>query len=299
MNSGEFFVYYMMTPIALSLGFFGNIMGILVLRRKKLEKIGPVFIYRIMFISDSIFMLQMINPFLLNLFGKNLMTFSEFSCKVIVYLAFGMFSLTPMLLIYISIEKLVSMKYPSKKLLTKKKWQFAFVLSMLTAGLIIFLPSFFYAGIVTTTTSSNQTSSICVINDRFEQKIVSITNLVVRVIIAYGVMSVSSVLLIICIFRMRRRIVQNFLSNSNINQNQIYRRDIKLAITSLLLNFVYLILNVPISVYFSIPNYYENKMVTAFLTYIFYYGFCINFYLLIISNKLTRKEFIKMITFKK
>ena len=300
MSAGEFFVYYLITPIALSLGFFGNTVGILVLMRKKMEKIGPVYIYRFMFISDSIFMLQMINPLFLNIFGKNLMTLSEISCKLIGYLAFGLFSLTPMLLIYISIEKLVSIKYPTKKfLMRKKKWQFGFTLLMLTAGLVAFLPTFFYTGIVTTTSSNNQTLTTCSFKSAFGQQVVTITNLLIRVLIAYDVMTLCSVLLLISIFQMSRRIVQNFLSNSNLHQNQKYRKDIKLAITSLLLNFVYLILNVPYSVYLSIPNYYVNKLATATVAYLFYYGFCLNFYLLLISNKLTRKEFINMITFKK
>jgi hypothetical protein len=113
------------------------------------------------------------------------------------------------------------------------------------------------------------------------------------------VMTLCSVLLLISIFQMRKRIVQNFLSNLNLRQNQKYRKDIKLAITSILLNFTYLMLNVPYSVYISIPNYYVNQLATASVAFLFYYGFCLNFYLLLISNKLTRKEFINMITFKK
>jgi len=300
MEAGEFFVFYLMTPIALSLGFFGNTMGILVLMRKKMQKIGPVYIYRFMFISDSIFMLQMINPFLLYIYGRNLMTLSEISCKLISYLAFGLFSLTPMLLIYISIEKLISIKYPTKKfLMRKKKWQFRFTLFMIIAGLITFLPSFFFSGIITTTSSNNLTSTLCTFKSAFGQQVVSITNLVIRVFIAYGVMTLCSVLLLISIFQMRKRIVQNFLSNLNLRQNQKYRKDIKLAITSILLNFTYLMLNVPYSVYISIPNYYVNQLATASVAFLFYYGFCLNFYLLLISNKLTRKEFINMITFKK
>ena len=300
MSAAEFFVYYLMVPIALSFGFFGNLMGISVMTRKNMKKIGPVHIYRLMFMSDSLFMLQMVNPFLYNIFGKNLMTLSDISCKLFAYLTFGLFTLTPMLLIYISIEKLFSIKYPTKKfLMRKKKSQFGFTLFILTAGLLAFSPTFFYTGNVTFSRSNNQTFTYCTFNNAFGQKVVTITNLVIRVFIAYGVMTLCSVLLIASIFKMRRRIVRNFLSHSNMNLNKKYRRDIKLATTSLMLNAVYLILNVPISIKISFPEYFISQVTTASLQYLFYSGFCLNFYLLLISNKLTRKELIEKFSFRK
>jgi len=308
MEAYEFFVYYMMTPIALLLAFFGNLMGILVFAKKKMKKIGPIYIYRFIFISDSIFILQMINPFLLSLTGRNLSLVSNLLCKLTFYLGLGLFSLTPMLLVYISVEKLVSIKYPAKKfLMIKKRWQVAYIIIMGVLGLLVFLPSFFYTSLQiktmssfnSSTTQTNQQTSVCTFTSGFGQSLVGIITFVSRVFIAFGSMFMFSILLIISAFQLRRRIVENFLANSNLNLNKKYTKDIKLAITSILLNLAYLVLNVPYVVYLNTPNYYANKLANSAIAFLFYYSFGVNFYLLIISNKLTRKEFIAMITFKK
>jgi len=48
--------YYLFPPILLVLGIAGNTMGLRVLLKKNLKKIGPVLIYNILFISDTIYL---------------------------------------------------------------------------------------------------------------------------------------------------------------------------------------------------------------------------------------------------
>ena len=48
----DFFTNYLLAPIILVVGLLGNIMGIIVVSRKGLEKIGPVLIYMFVFILD-------------------------------------------------------------------------------------------------------------------------------------------------------------------------------------------------------------------------------------------------------
>jgi hypothetical protein len=48
----DFFTNYLLAPIILVVGLLGNIMGIIVVSRKGLEKIGPVLIYMLVFILD-------------------------------------------------------------------------------------------------------------------------------------------------------------------------------------------------------------------------------------------------------
>ena len=128
---------------------------------------------------------------------------------------------------------------------------------------------------------------------------VTYTIYVTRILIAYGLMSACSVMLIVTAFQLRRRIVHNFLTNSNLKENEKYAKDIRLAVTLILLNLIYLVFNVPYSVLLSKPNYFENRLETAALSSLFYYSFCVNFYLLLVSNKMTRNEFIKMVAFDK
>lgn len=52
----NFFLKYVLAPIILIVGHVGNLFGLIVIGRKKLDKIGPVLIYKLLFISDSIYL---------------------------------------------------------------------------------------------------------------------------------------------------------------------------------------------------------------------------------------------------
>ena len=52
----NFFAKYAFAPFILILGLIGNPMGLIVVGRKKIEKIGPVLIYKFLFIFDTIYL---------------------------------------------------------------------------------------------------------------------------------------------------------------------------------------------------------------------------------------------------
>jgi hypothetical protein len=50
----NFFTNYLLVPITFVVGLLGNLMGIIVISRKELGKIGPVLIFIFLFIFDSL-----------------------------------------------------------------------------------------------------------------------------------------------------------------------------------------------------------------------------------------------------
>ena len=56
----DFFINYVFAPVILLIGLFGNIMGLIIVGKKKLVKIGPVIIYKCLFVSDNIYLIQII-----------------------------------------------------------------------------------------------------------------------------------------------------------------------------------------------------------------------------------------------
>lgn len=50
----NFFTNYLLAPIILVVGFLGHLMGIIVISRKELNKIGPILIYMFLFILDTL-----------------------------------------------------------------------------------------------------------------------------------------------------------------------------------------------------------------------------------------------------
>jgi hypothetical protein len=62
----DFFTNYILPPMIAIFGFIGNTLGLIVVSKKDLKKIGPVLIYKFLFISDSIY-LSIIIYFCINL----------------------------------------------------------------------------------------------------------------------------------------------------------------------------------------------------------------------------------------
>ena len=52
----DFFTKYILPPLIIIIGLYGNTMGIKVISRKALKNIGPRLIYKFLFISDNIYL---------------------------------------------------------------------------------------------------------------------------------------------------------------------------------------------------------------------------------------------------
>jgi hypothetical protein len=50
----DFFTNYILPPLIIIIGLFGNTMGIIVVSRKALKNIGPKLIYKFLFIEVSL-----------------------------------------------------------------------------------------------------------------------------------------------------------------------------------------------------------------------------------------------------
>ena len=116
-------------------------------------------------------------------------------------------------------------------------------------------------------------------------------DLTVRVVIPFGLMAIFTLFLSYSIFKSRSRIIENFL---NRKETQTYYREIRLALSSIVLNLVYILTQLPISVtvFYSIN---KTDLFYNFTYYIFYLYYGLNFYAILGTNSLFRKTFIKMI----
>ena len=76
----------------------------------------------------------------------------------------------------------------------------------------------------------------------------------------------------------------------NFQQSSKFKRDLKFSISSILLNIIYLFLNLPRSLFTLFLT--QNQPGLFFTIYFFYLSFAANFYLVLVSNSLFRKEFV-------
>ena len=52
----NYFIKYLLPPIIVVLGLFGNTLGVIMIIRKKLKNVGPIMIYVCLFITDTIYL---------------------------------------------------------------------------------------------------------------------------------------------------------------------------------------------------------------------------------------------------
>ncbi len=84
MSGVKYFLYSIYPPFILTIGLIGNSLGLLVLSRRKLTKIGPVNIYRLLFIMDSMYLLLILEPYSETEFGFDLCILSDLSCNCLL-----------------------------------------------------------------------------------------------------------------------------------------------------------------------------------------------------------------------
>ena len=203
-------------------------------------------------------------------------------------------------MIYISVEKLVAINYPAKRFtLRKKKYQILYFILVAILFGIINVPSLLFYEIKSYKIPNNMSEptviKYCYYADTFSYKLLSMMFSVNRVIIPFSLMIICSILLIVSVFKMRKRIIQNFLSNNQQTneRNNRYKRDIRLAVTTLLLNIIYLVLNAPLAIFLNLTNSVQQDLYGLWIVVnICFLSFGINFYLILASNHLTRKEFL-------
>jgi hypothetical protein len=190
-------------------------------------------------------------------------------------------ALSPWCLVYISFEKFFSIKYISKKLMfKKKKYQIIFLIILGVFNILYRFNILFSFNLLTI-----DNSTICYFNNNHNQIIVGNMVLVNIFLLPFFLMLLFSILLIISIFKSRSTINLNNTSRE-IRQR---RKDIKVSISLLFMNLLFLLLNLPIEIYQFLP--FDSDAFTI-VSYIYYISYGVNFYILFATNSLFRKNIL-------
>lgn len=263
-------------PIVLTLGFFGNTMGIITFKHKNLEQIGPLISYRLLFLMDSLFLICFFISFLEFGFNFQITLYSNITCKAYWYFAYFLSSISPMLLAYITFEKFIVIKFPFKKQsLRSTKYQLIFFASIFTINLLLNLPVAFFYEI---TEFDNHTS--CLLPDLQKKHIANSINAIGKLVVPELCMMISSILLV------------NHVYKSRNTTNRSFKKDRRVVFSLIALNVSFILLCVPFMF-----AYYLNSSEFAILFgfYVFCTNYSINFYKLLLTNLVFRKEFFRIL----
>ena len=283
MDSFEYFSNNIFPELVFGIGLIGNYLGFKTMQRPKMLEIGPRNTYKYLFISDTIFLVQIIISFLQLSLGIDPSILSNFACRLWNYVNYSLASQSSMLLVYISIDRYVSMKMPALRFFMRKRNnQLIYFIFIFMFNLLFYLPVVFNYTVIET----NDTLA-CDFKNQYSQNLISYMDLVNRVVLQSILIMIFSILLGIEVIKSRSRILGNFEKE----ENEYFFNNIRLAFSLICLNIIYISAQMPISIYIFLPNYAQIYGFN-FSYYIFYFSYSINFYIIFISNSLFRKEFL-------
>jgi hypothetical protein len=287
MNSFNYFNTYIFPMSTLAFGFAGNFLGYKTMERPKMIEIGPRKTYEYLFIMDTIFLAQLIVTYLQVTFYIDITILSKVLCKLWWYFNYSLATQSSMLLVYISIDRYVSIKIPALRFFMRKRNnQLIYFVFIFMFNLVYYLP-------VTYNYSLKELNSslVCELNNQYSTKLISYMDLANRVFLPSFLIIIFSTLLGIEVIKSRSRILANFQRE----ENEYFFKNISLAITSIIFNIIYMSLQFPVTFFVLLPNFSTNDEGYIFSYYLFYLSYSINFYILFISNSLFRKEFISFL----
>ena len=218
----------------------------------------------------------------------NITLFSRLSCKTFFYLTYVVASISPVLNVYISIERYISIAHSAKKaFLRKKEIQYGFIIVLTLSNLILYAPT-----VISFEFSIIENHSVCNYVNFFWQQTYGYIDLTNRVIIPFALMIIFSILINHTVFTSRSRMA------SNTHANRTFRKDVKFSLTSVSLNVSYIVFSLPVSIILLLPNYRLNPFLIFFL-FIYNIAYSANFYLIFLANSLFRTGFYSIFIWSK
>lgn len=290
-------IFFVLELIIFNVGLCSNLIAIIIfIRSKRLVNIGTRVIYLFLFLVDSSFLVIMVVDRASFYNGFDLITYSSLACKLYPYLNRILATLSPMLLVYISIERYVSLQDLTKRfVLRSQKVQLIYILIIIGYNSIYYSPCLAYFEIIDVNKQvENRTNSSdydeielkCHVLDPLLESVLPIMDLANRVIIPCFMMTLSSSLLIYSVHKSRFEVFA-------LHERGSQSREIKFAITSISLNMFYVLLTLPLPVVLVFGNYISD-LILFINFYLFCLSYALNFYILFLLNSLFRHEFYNL-----
>ena len=300
MNAFQFFLRFLFAPIILLNTLFGSTVGLLIFSKKKLDKMGPIQIYKCLLAIEYLDVL-VLKQYLQYAFGIDFTTYSTVICRAYWYVSYVYASTLPYLLVYISTERYVAVTFPSKRFLLRKQLiQTVYFGVLITYEAVFYLPTLIYWNVSAKSLSMNQSLNetnatdmmvySCGPVDSNAYNILSWIDMGNRVIVPFFLMIVCTLMLIGKIFHSRIKF------NRRLTENKMFRKDIGFSTTSILINVIFLVLTLPVSVWVFVPEFSgaQHEDVWILVQYLIYTCYSSDFIIIFMTNSLFRSEFFSL-----
>ena len=283
-------------PIALiTITIVGNCLTFYVYSRKSFAKVSATFYLKTMAMLDSLNLIQVIGFSVPYAFGVDLKSFSSFSCKLLFFGAFFSHNMSSWCEALVALDRCLAIKFRAKLDTLNKLWfKLAATVGILLLNSPLYWPMLAYFRVLTPTESSNMSARFvgCYSSNGIYFK-------------AYGWADLFATRLYR--FATEKARTQNDGPKSSVNRQQKVpktsqreRRDFQFALTSISLNALSLLLNLPIGVYLIYMVSFSSQInsLLFMLSNIFLHlNLSYKFFLYLTVNTKFREEFFQTISF--
>ena len=293
-------------PFVLVVGAVGNFFSFIIFSRDKFRKTSFSLYFRVLAICDTLTLLFSINETQNDLFDLDLENRSNIWCKTVKFWQYSIAPVSGWLLVVISIERMLSIIRPNKFLFLKKnRTQVTICCVNLAYNLIFYIPLIIYKEhkAIKNLNSSNSSEIIYKCVNLEEEKVVDWTDLFNSTILPFLMMAISTSITVTKLFKSRAKAIA-YIKSSSAKSFKLKQRDIRFAVTSVVLNVLFFVFNLPVCVFYLVNNYITLEDVDASLVYsitliCYYLNFSVVFYVNLFSNRYFRHELLVFLRFRK
>ena len=279
-------------------GLIGNTICFIIFKRQKLSKLPIIYFLRAMCIFDSLSVLNYTHRYLRLVFNINIRTILSFLCKFLVYFVYSVGSVQGWILVFLSFERFLSIRFPRKFVfIHNKKFHMGMILFIYSYNLLYYIPYIIFYNVYPNAQSTNLTNqtlvSDCTDIDSFRFNILVTMDLFNSTIIPSILMLISTLMVIYVFYQSKAQMKLNKSDKKRINKSLMF------TLTVILMNLIYLLFNLPITV----APYFSSDIDGSdldWITYHLYYGsFSVQIYIYLASNRIFRREFLSIISLNK
>lgn len=308
MEESSTFIYSYLLPLTVLFGIIGNIISIIIYSRKSFNKktsSSMVFYFKVLAFTDIISLLQFIQYIFEPFFGFKLKDTSDFACKVLMILNYTPAATSAWIEVLIALDRMVYLNCQNRfKLLKHKTFQIKIILTIFIMNIILYLPVSFDFKLknlipakldqLDETSYFNKSFIFCKSSNKLNSLIISYIDLVNFTIIPFFLMIITSIINVSSLYKNRYKFSKkNTCSIPRSNSKRRELKDLQFAISSLSLNFIYLIFNLPITLINIINLYFINEyseFLFSLSIYLFFLKLSLPFYIYFIVNTNFRLE---------
>ena len=236
------------------IGLLSNVLSVIVLSRKNLQKHSFAFYIRVMNLFDMFVLITSFRHWAAFVLDQDLTAVSVLFCKLSEYSVVASSSASVWHLFLVNVDRLVNIVFPQKFLFFKKKW-FQVLLSFTAAAysFCVYLPLSIYRDLVTIHSFDNLTnvtieSRTCAIVDS-KDMLFYLINFVNSIIVTVFLNNILTMIIIVFVFKSR-----NKFGNSAKNGSAAVK-DRKFAINSIALNIASISFRAPLLIAMIISTY--------------------------------------------